>query len=109
MSKAFNPGNLNKKISVMSLDQVSDGGGGYEDKLILIKKFWSNIRPVSGREYWEAQQAQAKISHKVTIRYTNLVNRTHIISFGDRSYDIQYIVNVDEENRFLTLHVVERQ
>lgn len=102
-------GKLNRRVEVMQRSQVSDGSGGFEDALVLFKKVWSNIQPLSGREFWQAQQAQAEISHKVTIRYMKDVNRTHVLKFNDKEYDIQYIINVDEANRFLELHVRERQ
>ncbi|UDY80764.1 head closure protein [Geobacillus phage GR1] len=105
----MNPGKLNKRVEIMELGQVSDGGGGYEDAFIPIKKVWANIRPVYGREKWQAQQAQAEISHKVIIRYTDAINRSHILSFNGKKYDIQYIINIDESNRFLEIQVLERQ
>jgi SPP1 family predicted phage head-tail adaptor len=105
----ISPGKLNKRIQIMELAQISDGGGGYEDALVPVKTVWAHIQPVSGREYWQAQQAQAQISHKVTIRYTNVVNRSHVLSFNGKNYDIQYIINVDEANRFLEIYVLERQ
>lgn len=101
-------GNLNKKVKIMKLSQVQDGAGGYEDKLVEIKSVWANIQPVYGREFWQAQQVQAQISHKITIRYTKDIDRACIISLGKRLFDIQYITNVNEENRFLELRALER-
>lgn len=105
----MNPGKMNKRVEIMELAQISDGGGGYEDALVPVKKVWANINPVSGREYWQAQQAQAQISHKVTIRYLQDLNRSHVLSFNGKKYDIQYVINVNEENRFLEIQVLERQ
>lgn len=105
----MNPGKLNKRVQIMKFDQISDGGGGFEEGLVPVKKVWANISPVSGREKWQAQQAQSEITHKVTIRYTEEVNRSHIISFNNKNFDIQYLINVDEENRFLEIQVLERQ
>jgi SPP1 family predicted phage head-tail adaptor len=105
----INPGKLNRKIQVMELAQISDGGGGYEDALTPVKTVWASINPVSGREYWQAQQAQAQISHKIIIRYTTELNRSNVLSFNGKNFDIQYIINVQESNRFLEIHVLERQ
>ena len=105
----MNPGKLNKKIQIMERGRIPDGGGGYEDALVLIKNTWANVRPASGREKWEAQQAQSEISHKVTIRYTDLIDHSHIIVFNGREFDIQYIINVNEANRFLEIQTLEKQ
>lgn len=105
----MNPGKMNRRINIMKYESVSDGGGGYEEILTLVKKVWANIRPASGREFNLAKQAQAEITHKVTIRYTEEVNRSQVISFNNKIYDIQYLININEENRFLELHVLESQ
>lgn len=105
----MNPGKLNRKVEIMELDKVSDGAGGYEDTFVPIKKVWANIRPIYGKEYYEAQQAQVQVSHKVTIRYTEDINRSHILSFNGKVYDIQYLLNIEEENRYLEIRVLERQ
>lgn len=102
-------GKLNKKFQVLKLSQVPDGGGGYEDKLVPIKTVWGNLQPIMGREFWQAQQTQAQLSHKITIRYTKDIDRSHILSYNDRLFDIQYITNINEENRFLEVRVLERQ
>lgn len=93
----------------MELAQISDGGGGFDDALVPIKTVWANIRPVYGREKWQAQQAQAEISHKVTVRYSKDINRSHVLSFNGKNYDIQYVINVEESDRFLEMQVLERQ
>jgi SPP1 family predicted phage head-tail adaptor len=105
----MNPGKLNRKIQIMELAQISDGGGGYEDALVPVKTVWASINPVSGREYWQAQQAQAQLSHKIIIRYMDGINRSHVLSFNGKNYDIQYIINIDEANSYLEINVLERQ
>lgn len=102
----MNPGKLNKKIEIMELTQVSDGSGGYENILTSVMTVWANIRPVFGREKW---QAQAEISHKVIVRYSPKINRAQVISYNNKIYDIQYLININEENRFLEIQVLERQ
>lgn len=105
----MNPGKLDKRIEIMELAQISDGGGGYEDALVPVKKLWASFIPLSGREYWQAQQTQAQISHKIVVRYTEAINRSHIVRFKNKDYDVQYLINIDEANRFLEIHVLERQ
>lgn len=105
----MNPGKLNRKVEIMELTKVPDGSGGYEDAFLPIKKVWANIKPIYGKEYYEAQQAQAQISHRITIRYNSVVNRAHIISFDNKLYDIQYLLDIEEEHKFLEIRVLERQ
>lgn len=104
----MNPGKLNRKIAILEADQTSDGAGGFEDIFKPIKTVWGNIKSVNGRERILARQAQAEISHKVTIRYTNAVNHSHVLSFSNSKYNIQYIVDVDDEHKFLELAILRR-
>ncbi|ARK29048.1 phage head closure protein [Halalkalibacter krulwichiae] len=105
----YNPARFDKRIQILEYTKTSDGGGGYEEVLIPILNVWANIHPLHGRELYQAQQIQAQVSHKITIRYSNKVNRSHVVFFNDKYYNIQYIVNVNEANKTLELHVLERQ
>ncbi|WHZ33213.1 phage head closure protein (plasmid) [Desemzia incerta] len=105
----MNPGKLNRKIEVLAADQVSDGAGGFLDVFITIKNLWGSIKSVNGKERIEARQAQAEISHKVTIRYDSKINHSHLLAFNGYKYDIQYIVNINDENRFMELAVLRRE
>lgn len=92
----------------MNLSQSSDGGGGYDNVLTTFKTVWAYITPLQGREFWQAKQSGSQVSHRVVIRYTPDITRSHVISFNGKYYDIQFIFNVNEEYRFLELHVLER-
>lgn len=102
-------GKLDKRIKIMQSDKVSDGSGGFENELKEVKTVWAHVRPISGREFWQAQQINAEISHKIIIRYTEAVNRTNLISYNGRIFDIQYLINVDEKNKWLEIQALERE
>ena len=104
----MNPGNLNSRIEIVKEDKISDGSGGYEIGFTPLRTVWGNIKSVGGRERILAMQAQAEITHKITIRYTEDLKKSHLISFNKNLYDIQYIVNIDEENKFLEISVLRR-
>jgi SPP1 family predicted phage head-tail adaptor len=105
----FNPGLLNKKLQILKQSKDSDGAGGFKKVLTLEKTVWANIRAINGTELWEAQQTQARITHRITIRYMKDINRTYALMYNNRVFDIQFIINLNEADRFLELQVVERQ
>jgi SPP1 family predicted phage head-tail adaptor len=102
----INPGQLNKRVEFYDRTQVSDNAGGFEDGLKLVKEVWANISPVSGREFYQAQAAQVEISHKITIRYSQLFNRTQIIKHDGRTFEIQF--GIEHDKRFIEFHCIER-
>ncbi|MDT2277698.1 phage head closure protein, partial [Paenibacillus larvae] len=106
----MNPGKLNKRITIKKHEPLPDGAGGYEDDdgLADVATIWANIRPLRGREYWQSQQTQAEVTHSIMIRYRKDIDRSHVVNYSGRLFDIQHIINVDEANRTLILHCVEK-
>ena len=35
----------------------------------MVFTAWANIAPLTGREFWNAVQVQANVTHKITLRY----------------------------------------
>lgn len=68
---------------------------------------WASISPLSGREYFQARQAQATISHKMIMRYQSGIKPYHRVSWGERIFDINAILNENEANIRLTLFCTE--
>jgi len=105
----YNSGQLNKRVQVMERTRISDGVGGYEDALTPKFTVWANIHPLTGREYWSNQQTEAQVSHRIVIRYRPDINQSYVISYNGKIFDIQYFLNVEEGNRFIELHTLERR
>lgn len=103
----MNPGELNKRITINNFTNVADGSGGLEESLTPVKTVWANVRPVSGREFYQAAQAQVEISHVITVRYDSAINRTQVITMNSKQYHIQYAMEVGNK-QFLEIQVVEK-
>ncbi|ADU30361.1 phage head closure protein [Evansella cellulosilytica] len=105
----MNSGKLNRPISIKEEQSISDGGGGQTTQdVLIVDKTWGNIATLSGREQWQAQQMEAQVSHKVTIRYRNGIKRTQFVLYKERKFEIQYIFNPNESNTWLELYCIER-
>jgi len=77
------------------------------------------IQPVAGNEYYLARQAQAAVSHKVTLRYMRLADGTRIspkcrVKFRDpeadidRFFEIESVIDPEERHRELRLMCREK-
>lgn len=104
----INTGKLNKRINIKKEQRTSDGGGGFGNDDTLIASVWASINTLNGREQWQAQQMEAEVSHKVIIRYREGIKRTQVVYYKNRKFDIQYVFNRNEENRFLELYCLEK-
>ena len=61
------------------------------------------IMPQGGREYYQAKQVQAEMTHLLKIRYLSGVTSEMRALFGTRELHILDVVNVDERSREMLL------
>lgn len=100
-------GLLHHKIEIQSKATRRDSMGG---EVVTWEPFtyaWASIEPLSGREYFAAQQAQASVSHKLVMRYQAGIRPYHQVKWGDRIFNIDAILNEGERNVELTLFCTE--
>jgi len=67
----------------------------------------ASIEPLTGREFYAARQTQAAISHKITMRYQTGIRPSHRITWAERVFNIEAILNKGERNRELTILATE--
>lgn len=68
-----------------------------------VAQVWASIRPLSGRELWQAQQVQADVTHSVRLRYRSGVDATMELDLQGRRLRIVAVLNIEERNRTLEL------
>lgn len=66
------------------------------------------VRPLSGRAYMEARQAQSEVSHLVVMRFRGDLTADCRLLHGARVFQIEAIINVGERNKELHVMCVER-
>ena len=78
-----------------------------------FKTVWTKINNLYGKEFIEAQKVEANISKKFIIRYIKDLDmsinpnacKDFIINYKGISYNILYIDNIKEENKFMEIMV----
>jgi SPP1 family predicted phage head-tail adaptor len=98
-------GRLRHRVVVETPTEDINGGATTWAPLATV---YAGVEPITGREYFGAQQVQAEITHRVVMRYTAGVTAKHRVRFGARVFDIRAAINRDERNRELELLCVER-
>lgn len=66
-----------------------------------------SLLPLSGREYFTAQQVEARVSHRARTHWRSDVHPKDRMRIGERIFNIEAVLNVGEQNRELELMVVE--
>lgn len=99
----MNPGRLNKKVKIQNLANSKNEYGELEEIWQDLKEVWAEVKPLTGRSFFSAQQINSEITHSVIIRYTENIKPNMRVTYKDRTFDILYIMNFNEEDKALQL------
>lgn len=103
----IDPGKLRHKIKFQSFTGTTDSFGdplqaddsNWKDEATV----WAAIDPISGKEFYAAQQSQSEVSHKVRCRYRSGLTTAMRIKFGSRKFKIISIINWEERGESLLI------
>ena len=106
----MNIGDLKHRITIQ---QKVDKKPLEDVTYIDFKTVWAKISNLYGKEFIEAQKLEANISKKFIIRYIKDLDmsinpntcKDFIISYKGISYNILYIDNIKEQNKFMEIMV----
>jgi len=101
-------GNLNKQVVIQKPARAFTAGEAAVT-WIDVAAVWAQIRPATSREVWQAKQAQAELTHRVTIRYRADMTAELRIQYGTRILNLVGPPrNIDEANEILEMDCVEQ-
>lgn len=98
MIPIVNSGELNKKLSLQAPTVTRDTDGAEIITWATLTTVWGSINPISGKEYWQAQQVNSELTHNIKIRYRSGLNTKMRFLYGNRIFNILTIVNPTEKN-----------
>ncbi|MCP5004525.1 MAG: phage head closure protein [Planctomycetes bacterium] len=100
-------GQLRHEIIIQSAATAPNSYGEGIETWSTFATVRASIIPISGKEYFSANQEQSSVSHKVSMRYLSGVNTKMRVLFGDRVYNVKSVINFQERDRELQLMVTE--
>lgn len=100
-------GEYRNYITIQTLATTQGSDGSSTEAWTTQISLWAKIHPISGREYYSAQQTQAELTHNIYARYTPGVAPEDRVSWGGRIFNILEVVNVDERGEEMILRVKE--
>lgn len=104
----MNIGKLNKRITFLKLTTGYDEmGQEIESTRQPFKTVWANIKPLRGREYWDAKKKSAEQNYKIITRYHDGITTDMCIQYKDKVMHIESIANVEEEGTMLEIQCYE--
>lgn len=73
-----------------------------------IATVWAEIKPISGREYFSAQQVQSEVTTQIWIRYRDGIEPTMRVAHKGKLYEIVSVLNYQGLNKALQLMCKEK-
>ena len=104
----LDPGKYNKLISIYRVNTEEDDYGFKNPQKTLLLQTWANVKTTKGFTLIANNSDFEKAYTNFTIRYPKTeITRDMIIEFNSKTYTIEYLNNVDEENIELEIQAKE--
>jgi SPP1 family predicted phage head-tail adaptor len=109
----INGTNFRWPIKIVQPNLTRDSfGGTRSDDATVFAEVWAAVEALSattfGRTVYAAQQEVSEVTHRVTIRYLDGIKSSMNVWHRDRQFQIQAIVDPDEQQKVLFLLCIER-
>lgn len=101
-------GQLRHRITLQRQSASQDEFGAPLDDWTDDATVWADIQPLTGREYFSAQQVNAEITHRILIRYRSGIVPTMRAQYGERIFGIESVLDPGERSELLHLMCIER-
>lgn len=95
-------------ITIQRATLAQDSSGSTAETWTTVANVWAAIKPLKGREYFAANQANSEVTHEIKTQYRSDITTAPRIVFGTRTFEIQAVINSMERNRELILMCAER-
>ena len=104
----LDPGKYNKLISIYRVNTEEDDYAFKNPQKTLLLQTWANVKTTKGFTLIANNSDFEKAYTNFTIRYPKTeITRDMIIEFNSKTYTIEYLNNVDEENIELEIQAKE--
>jgi SPP1 family predicted phage head-tail adaptor len=100
-------GPLRHRVTIETKREDRDAHGGVVEVWEPLTTVWASVSPLQGRELFLAQQVDARLSHRVILRYQPDLTPTQRLLFKDRPLYPVEVQHVDERNRTTVLLAME--
>lgn len=73
-----------------------------------VGQCYCDVRPLRGREYFDAAQIEASVSHKIATEFRTDITPDRRLKIGERIFNLHSVANVNESNRSLEIMAEEK-
>ncbi|ABR74602.1 head-tail adaptor protein [Actinobacillus succinogenes] len=99
----MNIGKLRHRITLQKQINTVNDYGAAVTTWKNVATVWADVRPLSGREYFAAQQVQSEVTTQIWLRHLPGIVPTMRVKFSERTLEILSVLNTQERNISLQL------
>lgn len=104
----INAGKYNKKISIFKAIETEDNDGFASKKEVVILEPFASVKTTKGFTLIASGSDFEKAYTNFTIRYPKKeITRDMLIKYNNKTYTIEYLNNINEENVELEIQAKE--
>lgn len=92
----------------MRYQDTENSLGNLVSKLMPYKTVYAEIRPVRGKEYQEYYKDTNSLEYKITIRFLPDLMPTDVLTYHDKQFLINSIINVEEQGYIQEIMCTEK-
>lgn len=100
-------GKLRHKVAIQNPAQTP-GAQGLTETWSTAETTWASVEPLTAREQLQAAGAEARVTHKIFMRYGNPTEHKSRILYAGRYFYVLSVMNKGERNRELEILAEER-
>jgi SPP1 family predicted phage head-tail adaptor len=101
-------GQLRQRIEIQAKVETRDTRGGVIETWSTVGLRWASIEPLRPRELFQAQQVDARVSHRVIMRHYDGLTDEHRLKLGMRIFHLMSPLNINERRRVTELMAMEQ-
>lgn len=102
-------GTLRFRLEIQQAQEQRGDIGDVRQDWVTVATVWGDIAPLTGRELWQAQQIEARLSHRLTLRQYPDFNPTWRLRLEgtQRVYNPVSVRDVHERHRMTEILAIE--
>jgi SPP1 family predicted phage head-tail adaptor len=100
-------GLLRHRVAIQNPSMSVDNFGGRSASFSTAETVFASIDPVRGTELQNADQTKARITHKITMRFTSNVSATSRLVHDSRTFEVVEFLNRREIDQMIEIQARE--
>jgi len=101
--RSVRTGDLRHRVTIQQLVSSFDEYNAPVETWQDVATVWAAVEPLSGREYFAAEQVQARVTTRITIRYRAGIEPTMRVLWSGKTYNIRAVIDTEGRHEELQL------